>query len=143
MSRHIFKPEKNIQIHMGYDKPMGSCYCSIIKILPNNEEEFIYDDTNDGDIPIVTRSFQFSVMDQLKHFQKKINECNPKWTLPDQVILNVYNDAFEQKVSQPPVVYESWKLLILKKDCKPWSDVEISIPEKLRIIQKESKTFLD
>lgn len=106
MSRHVFKADKNIEIHMGFDRPLQRLYMTIYKNSDQPNEKLLYDDLGDPKCSTFTDHLK-PVMDQLNHFKSRIDEVGKgSWTVPESMYLAVIDDSFHQRVNMDTVYHD-------------------------------------
>ena len=105
MSRHVFKTSENVEIHIGFDRPLQRLYMTIYKNSDEPDEEMLYDDLDDPSCSTFTDHLK-PVMDQLNHFKSRINEVGKgQWNVPDEMYVAVIGDSFHQRVNENTKYY--------------------------------------
>ena len=103
MSRHVCKPEENIEVHMGYDRPLSRLYLTIYDA--SNPDSIIYDDLDDESCDPFT-DFKKPVTSQLSHFQMRIKEVGgSNWNIPEEFYIGVIDDAMHQRCNAETKTY--------------------------------------
>ena len=102
MTIHRYRPsaDMSIMVEMGYDRPLNRLFLTIYRNYNEKEEVFLYDCLDDPQRSTFTDS-SVPKTTLLAYFCDVIARFGDgKWDIPDQMKLNVLEDAFVSRGNQ-------------------------------------------
>ena len=96
MTIHRYKPsaDMSIEVEMGYDRPLNRLFLTIYRHPNSDQEVFIYNCLDDPERSTFT-DHSVPKTDLLAYFCRKIMDVSKgAWDIPDQMKLNILEDAF-------------------------------------------------
>ena len=96
MTMHSYRPsaDMNILVEMGYDRPLNRLFLTIYGNPNTSFEVFLYNCLDDPDRSTFT-DHSVPKTDLLAYFCRKIMDVSKgAWDIPDQMKLNILEDAF-------------------------------------------------
>jgi len=99
---HRYKPsaDMSILVEMGYDRPLNRLFLTIYR-NPNTDQEVILYDCLDDPKRSTFTDFSVPKTELLAYFCDVVKRFgNERWDIPDQMKLNILEDAFVSRGNQ-------------------------------------------
>ena len=96
MTMHSYRPSanRNILVEMGFDRPLNRLFLTIYENPNSDQEVFLYNCLDDPERSTFT-DHSVPKTDLLAYFCRKIMDVSKgAWDIPDQMKLNILEDAF-------------------------------------------------